>query len=157
MALELVPRHDEPLSAIERLEVLCDPGSIDLVRTGVRSGALGGVAAVVLVYFLLTGPFGLGDVRTRGSQAGVPNDVEAHARAWLLERRAEIERAPGPYPVFLVTAPCTFASLFCRCQMRSIDLAYPQSLTTVFRLNGAALFLPSSFGKSDFTVVCVGM
>jgi acetyl-CoA carboxylase carboxyltransferase component len=41
MSLKLVARPDERLSAIERLEVLCDPGSIQLVRTQVRSRRMG--------------------------------------------------------------------------------------------------------------------
>src|SRR5439155_20531600 len=42
MTLKLVERVDEErLSALERLEVLCDPGSIQLVRTQVRSRRMG--------------------------------------------------------------------------------------------------------------------
>ena len=42
MTLKLVERFaDERLSALERLEVLCDPGSIQLVRTQVRSRRMG--------------------------------------------------------------------------------------------------------------------
>ncbi|MEA2297402.1 MAG: hypothetical protein QOF77_338 [Solirubrobacteraceae bacterium] len=41
MSLKLAPRPDERLSALERLEVLCDPGSISLVRTDVRSRRMG--------------------------------------------------------------------------------------------------------------------
>lgn len=41
MALALVERPDERLSPLERLEVLCDPCSINLLRTGVRSHRLG--------------------------------------------------------------------------------------------------------------------
>src|SRR5215208_1981389 len=41
MTLELATRPDERLSALERLEVLCDPGSIQLVRTQVRSRRMG--------------------------------------------------------------------------------------------------------------------
>jgi acetyl-CoA carboxylase carboxyltransferase component len=46
MALQLVPpkADDTPLTALERLEVLLDPGSVDLVRTGIRSGAMGAKA-----------------------------------------------------------------------------------------------------------------
>ena len=44
MTLQLVPRPAEPLTALQRLEALCDPGSIDLIRTGVRSAALGAKA-----------------------------------------------------------------------------------------------------------------
>ena len=43
--LQIVPRPDERLSALERLEVLCDPGSVDLVRTGVVSRRMGAKAA----------------------------------------------------------------------------------------------------------------
>ncbi len=39
--LALAPRIDERLSPLERLEVLCDPGSLQLVRTGVRSSRMG--------------------------------------------------------------------------------------------------------------------
>ena len=41
MTLALVERVDERLSALERLEVLCDPGSIQLIRTQVRSRRMG--------------------------------------------------------------------------------------------------------------------
>jgi methylmalonyl-CoA decarboxylase subunit alpha len=41
MTLKLAARPDERLSALERLEVLCDPGSIQLVRTQVRSRRMG--------------------------------------------------------------------------------------------------------------------
>ena len=41
MTLALVERADERLSALERLEVLCDPGSLQLVRTQVRSRRMG--------------------------------------------------------------------------------------------------------------------
>jgi acetyl-CoA carboxylase carboxyltransferase component len=41
MSLAVVPRPEERLSPLERLEVLCDPGSIDLVRTEVRSRRMG--------------------------------------------------------------------------------------------------------------------
>ena len=41
MTLALVERADERLSALERLEVLCDPGSIQLMRTQVRSRRMG--------------------------------------------------------------------------------------------------------------------
>lgn len=39
--LALAPRPDERLSPLERLEVLCDPGSVRLTRTGVRSHRMG--------------------------------------------------------------------------------------------------------------------
>ena len=41
MSLRLAPRPDERLTPLERLEVLCDPGSINLLRTAVRSAGLG--------------------------------------------------------------------------------------------------------------------
>ena len=41
MTLAVVPRRDEKLTALERLEVLCDPGSLSLIRTGVLSGRMG--------------------------------------------------------------------------------------------------------------------
>jgi acetyl-CoA carboxylase carboxyltransferase component len=41
MTLALVERQDERLSALERLEVLCDPGSLQLMRTQVRSRRMG--------------------------------------------------------------------------------------------------------------------
>jgi acetyl-CoA carboxylase carboxyltransferase component len=41
VSLRLAERRDERLSAIERLEVLCDPGSIQLVRTQIRSRRMG--------------------------------------------------------------------------------------------------------------------
>ena len=41
MTLTLVERQDERLSALERLEVLCDPGSLQLIRTQVRSRRMG--------------------------------------------------------------------------------------------------------------------
>jgi acetyl-CoA carboxylase carboxyltransferase component len=41
MTLALVERTDERLSALERLEVLCDPGSLQLIRTQVRSRRMG--------------------------------------------------------------------------------------------------------------------
>jgi len=41
MTLALVPRPDEKLSPRERLEVLCDPGSLDLLRTEVLSRHMG--------------------------------------------------------------------------------------------------------------------
>ncbi|HVP03097.1 MAG TPA: acyl-CoA carboxylase subunit beta [Solirubrobacteraceae bacterium] len=40
-ALALVARPDERLTPLERLEVLCDPGSLQLVRTAVRSQRMG--------------------------------------------------------------------------------------------------------------------
>ncbi len=42
--LALAPRPDEQLTALERLEVLCDPGSLSLVRTGVVSRRMGAKA-----------------------------------------------------------------------------------------------------------------
>jgi len=41
MNLALVPRPQERLSPLERLEVLCDPGSINLLRSDVRSRRMG--------------------------------------------------------------------------------------------------------------------
>jgi acetyl-CoA carboxylase carboxyltransferase component len=41
MTLALVERQDERLSALQRLEVLCDPGSLQLIRTQVRSRRMG--------------------------------------------------------------------------------------------------------------------
>jgi acetyl-CoA carboxylase carboxyltransferase component len=41
MSLALVDRPDAPLSPIERLEVLCDPGSLDVIRTEVISTPMG--------------------------------------------------------------------------------------------------------------------
>ncbi len=41
MTLALVERPDERLSALERLEALCDPGSLQLLRTQVRSRRMG--------------------------------------------------------------------------------------------------------------------
>jgi acetyl-CoA carboxylase carboxyltransferase component len=41
MTLALVPRPNEKLTPMERLEVLCDPGSIDLLRTEVLSRHMG--------------------------------------------------------------------------------------------------------------------
>ena len=41
MTLALVERADERLSALERLEVLCDPGSLQLIRTQVLSRRMG--------------------------------------------------------------------------------------------------------------------
>jgi methylmalonyl-CoA decarboxylase subunit alpha len=41
VTLALVERADERLSALERLEVLCDPGSLQLIRTQVRSRRMG--------------------------------------------------------------------------------------------------------------------
>src|SRR5204862_2507820 len=41
MTLALVERADERLTALERLEVLCDPGSLHLIRTQVRSRRMG--------------------------------------------------------------------------------------------------------------------
>ncbi len=41
MTLALVTRQEEKLSALERLEVLCDPGSLHLIRTQVRSRRMG--------------------------------------------------------------------------------------------------------------------
>jgi acetyl-CoA carboxylase carboxyltransferase component len=41
MTLALVERPDERLSALERLEALCDPGSLNLLRTQVRSRRMG--------------------------------------------------------------------------------------------------------------------
>jgi acetyl-CoA carboxylase carboxyltransferase component len=41
MTLALVERANERLTALERLEVLCDPGSLQLIRTQVRSRRMG--------------------------------------------------------------------------------------------------------------------
>ena len=41
MTLALVPRPNERLTPLERLEVLCDPGSLDLLRTEVLSRRMG--------------------------------------------------------------------------------------------------------------------
>jgi acetyl-CoA carboxylase carboxyltransferase component len=41
MTLALVPRPEERLTPLERLEVLCDPGSLSLLRTEVRSRRMG--------------------------------------------------------------------------------------------------------------------
>jgi acetyl-CoA carboxylase carboxyltransferase component len=40
-SLALVPKRDERLTPLERLEVLCDPGSLDLVRSDVLSRGMG--------------------------------------------------------------------------------------------------------------------
>jgi acetyl-CoA carboxylase carboxyltransferase component len=44
MTLALAPRPEVALSALERLEVLCDPGSLQLIRTDVTSTAMGAKA-----------------------------------------------------------------------------------------------------------------
>ena len=44
MSLAVVERADERLSALERLETLCDPGSLQLLRTQVRSRRMGSSA-----------------------------------------------------------------------------------------------------------------
>jgi len=41
LSLALVPRADERLTPLERLEVLCDPGSLSLIRSGVESEHMG--------------------------------------------------------------------------------------------------------------------
>jgi acetyl-CoA carboxylase carboxyltransferase component len=41
MTIEFVPQLDEKLSPIERLEALCDPGSLTLLRSDVRSRRMG--------------------------------------------------------------------------------------------------------------------
>jgi len=41
MSLALLPRPEERLTPLERLEVLCDPGSLNLIRTEVRSRRMG--------------------------------------------------------------------------------------------------------------------
>ncbi|MDQ3768515.1 MAG: acyl-CoA carboxylase subunit beta [Actinomycetota bacterium] len=41
MSLALVPRADEHLTPLERLEALCDPGSLNLIRSGVQSEHMG--------------------------------------------------------------------------------------------------------------------
>ena len=41
MSLALAPRHDTSLSALERLELLCDRGSLELIRTEVISLPMG--------------------------------------------------------------------------------------------------------------------
>jgi acetyl-CoA carboxylase carboxyltransferase component len=44
MSLALVPKKDERLTPLERLEVLCDPGSLELVRSDVMSRGMGAKA-----------------------------------------------------------------------------------------------------------------
>ena len=44
MTLALVPRTAEKIGALERLEALCDPGSLQLIRGDVISGAMGAKA-----------------------------------------------------------------------------------------------------------------
>ena len=44
MSLTAIPETATRLSPMERLEALCDPGSIDVVRSRVVSGRLGGRA-----------------------------------------------------------------------------------------------------------------
>ena len=39
--LALAPRPEEKLGALERLEALCDPGSLQLIRADVISGRMG--------------------------------------------------------------------------------------------------------------------
>lgn len=41
MSLALAPRRDEPVTPLARLEFLCDPGSLQLIRSDVRSQAMG--------------------------------------------------------------------------------------------------------------------
>jgi acetyl-CoA carboxylase carboxyltransferase component len=41
MTIEFVPQVEEKLSPIERLEALCDPGSLTLLRSDVRSRRMG--------------------------------------------------------------------------------------------------------------------
>jgi acetyl-CoA carboxylase carboxyltransferase component len=45
MSIALVPRTDTPLSPVERLDVLCDPGSLQVIRSEVHSERLGEKAA----------------------------------------------------------------------------------------------------------------
>jgi acetyl-CoA carboxylase carboxyltransferase component len=44
MSLAVVPRHEDKLSPLERLEALCDPGSLNLIRSDVRSARMGAKA-----------------------------------------------------------------------------------------------------------------
>ena len=41
MTIEFVPQVEEKLSPVERLEALCDPGSLTLLRSDVRSRRMG--------------------------------------------------------------------------------------------------------------------
>ncbi|MDQ6728800.1 MAG: acyl-CoA carboxylase subunit beta [Actinomycetota bacterium] len=41
MSLALAPRRDDPVTPLARLEFLCDPGSLQLIRSDVRSLAMG--------------------------------------------------------------------------------------------------------------------
>jgi acetyl-CoA carboxylase carboxyltransferase component len=45
VSIALVPRTDVPLSPVERLDVLCDPGSLHVIRTEVSSERMGAKAA----------------------------------------------------------------------------------------------------------------
>jgi acetyl-CoA carboxylase carboxyltransferase component len=45
MSIALVPRPDTVLTPVERLDVLCDPGSLQVIRTEVQSDRLGAKAA----------------------------------------------------------------------------------------------------------------
>lgn len=45
MSIALAPRTDAPLSPLERLDVLCDPGSLQIIRSEVQSERMGAKAA----------------------------------------------------------------------------------------------------------------
>lgn len=66
------------------------------------------VFVVVLIALVLSGPFGLGDIRVIPDKTlqGPNASLEAYARDWLKSRRVEIDRVKSPdrYPIFLVNA-----------------------------------------------------
>jgi len=63
------------------------------------------LVAVLIVGFVLTGPFGASAVRFLPPPPSLPSaSAKQHAIDWLTERQVEIASAGGRYPVFIVTA-----------------------------------------------------
>ena len=63
---------------------------------------------IILIALVLSGPFGLGDIRVI-PENGLPSPstgLENYAKEWLKSRRADIDRVKTPdrYPIFLISA-----------------------------------------------------
>jgi hypothetical protein len=95
--------------AIELLMVATRAVPLSWLRRSLQWGlaALG----VVLAGLFLTGPYNEASVTTLAADGGAPGvpvpsrrSLEQHAQAWIEHRRADIEAAPGAYPVIVVAA-----------------------------------------------------
>ena len=105
MGLALVQRPDEQLTPLERLEVLCDPGSLHLLRTAVRSTQMGAKAQDGDGVLGATGTVDGRPVACFAQDAGFAGGSLGAAHADTVVRVLEIaERASMPVVGFVESA-----------------------------------------------------